>query len=113
MKILEIRDRSTFIVAMAVKIEPQFEDGRYLLSRAGYGKTVAEQSKYIFLCRLPDSPCLSSPQDWGGRTMPTAHKYIYDNWDDIKTGQVIDVEYILGEKSKPKLSESITSPTYG
>jgi hypothetical protein len=30
--------------------------------------------------------------------MPSAHEYIQDNWDKLKSGDIIDVEILLGEK---------------
>jgi hypothetical protein len=41
--------------------------------------------------------------------MPEAHKYIIEHWYDLKTGDVVDVEFALGESEKPKLSERITT----
>ena len=45
------------------------------------------------------------PYSWGDRTYSVAHNYIQEHWDEIKAGDVIDVEYILGETPEPKLSE--------
>jgi hypothetical protein len=41
--------------------------------------------------------------------MYTAHKYLQENWDSVQNGQVLDVEYILGETDSPKISERIGS----
>ena len=40
--------------------------------------------------------------------MPVAHQYIYQNWDRIETGDVIDVEHILELTESVKLSERLT-----
>jgi hypothetical protein len=37
--------------------------------------------------------------------MPLAHQHIEQNWDLLNDGDVVDVEYILGETSEPKRSE--------
>lgn len=37
--------------------------------------------------------------------MHTAHKYIEENWDALKDGDVVCVEHILGERETPKVSE--------
>jgi len=48
--------------------------------------------------------------DWPAnpRTYRVAHDYIRHNWHTLEDGDVIDVEYILGETEVPKLSERIT-----
>jgi hypothetical protein len=37
--------------------------------------------------------------------MAQAHHHIYEKWDSLEDGDVVDVEFILGETTKPKLSE--------
>jgi len=37
----------------------------------------------------------------------TAHKYIIDHWVDLKEGDVVDVEFILGEASEKKISQRL------
>lgn len=49
------------------------------------------------------------PYAWGDRTWTVAHVFIEANWDNLKDGDVIDVEHILGESTTKKLSERITS----
>lgn len=39
------------------------------------------------------------------RTLFEAHRYVADHWDEIKDGDVIDVEFILGETTTKKESE--------
>jgi hypothetical protein len=41
------------------------------------------------------------------RTLPESHQYIKNHWDELKTGDVIDVEYITGETLQPKQSQAI------
>jgi hypothetical protein len=47
------------------------------------------------------------PYSWAGgaRTMPTAHDYITKNFDTLKSGAVIDVEFITGETNTPRPSD--------
>ena len=102
-KCLEIRDRATFIPVICILPIPKNEGQRYLLRRDGYS------------CRFDDSIIIminagcrgvnNDPYDWGGRTMPVAHKFVQDNWDDLFDGDVIDVEFILGETGTKKISE--------
>ena len=104
-KTFEILDRMTFIPALAIRLEPGNEADRYLLARAGYGLIPEEQREYIVLMRLATCEAQHDPEVWGGRTMPTAHRFIRDNWVVLESGVVIDVEFILGETPAPKRSE--------
>jgi hypothetical protein len=56
--------------------------------------------------------CAYDPYDWprDPRTKPNAHQYIADHWSTLKDGDVIDVEYLLGETLRPKPSERETAP---
>ena len=83
------------------------ERERYLLRRAGYG---FEEPCSVMLCRMDANGlarCASyDPYSWGQcGTMPTAHKYIVDYWGELRSGAVIDVEFIAGETKSPKVSE--------
>lgn len=109
-KTFEIRDKGTFIPVMAVKLKPDCEQDRYLLARAGYGRSAEQQAEYVTLWRIDGGlgKCTSDHYEWGGdtRTMPTAHEYIINNFDTLQSGEVIDVEFILGETHNKKISES-------
>ena len=103
MKALEIRDRATFIPVIAFDMKPKTEAQKYLFSRAGYGGSM----QYIVLMKI-DGGNMQATYDsfsWGGRTMPVAHRYIQDNWDNVNDGDVIDVEFILNEAKTIKRSE--------
>lgn len=112
-KALEIRDRMTFVAAIAVEMKSghKIDDGSqshgarlYLLRRCGYP---ADGSPMIMLTRL-DGDGHKAPTDpyaWNDRTFKTAHFYITKNWATLRDGDVVDVEYILGETTQPKRSE--------
>jgi hypothetical protein len=112
-KILEIRDRATFIPALAVrlKIDPmdheEYPQEYYLMRRAGFGDEDIAKGTYVMLMRLIGGPAHYVYYNWEGqaRTMPAAHHYIAENWDSIHDGAVIDIEYIHGETAAPKHSE--------
>lgn len=108
-KYLEVRDSGTFIPAMAIRLRPRSEPERWLLARAGYGRTPKEQSDYVLLCRIDggEGEVRCDPYSWpgGARTMPTAHAWLVEHFDNITSGDVICVEYILGERAEPKRSE--------
>ncbi len=112
-KLIEIRDRATFIPAMAVRLyvnDPYGEDSQeyWLLKRAGYDNTqlyVTSDEFYVVLWRLGGGPAEYDAYAWGNRTMATAHAFIIEHWRTIQSGQVIDVEFILGETKMAKTSE--------
>jgi hypothetical protein len=48
------------------------------------------------------------PYDWvGDRTKPHAHQFIMEHWQELRDGDVIDVQFILGETDSPKVSEQL------
>lgn len=103
-KLIEIRDAGTFIPAIAIRLDPTNDQDSYLLSRAGYGH---DPGIYILFARLFGGACEYDPMSWGNRTMQVAHEWVWHNWRKITSGQVVDVQYILGETSEPKLSERL------
>lgn len=114
-KAFEIRDRGTFIPVLAVKMVPEDERGqeiepeRFLLARAGYNR---DYTLCVVLCRMDangSALCASyDPYSWGGRSFPVAHQYILAHFDELESGAVVDVEFILGETKQPKQSERET-----
>lgn len=108
MKYFEIRDDGTFIPAAAFKPIAGDAHQNYLISHAGFGKTVTEQENYVILVKLDPIEAQYDPYEWGNsRTMRIAHDYIIRHWDDLESGAVIDVEYIIGDRDTPKLSQMI------
>ena len=117
-KAFELRDRGTFIPCLAVKMVPypegktetwDNEAERYLLRRAGYGFVIP----CVVLCRMEasgvDRNATYDPFAWGGgtRTYQIAHQYIIDHFDELESGAVVDVEFLLGETTQPKVSERL------
>lgn len=105
-KCLEIRDDGTFIPVICIRPVPINEAQRYLLRRDGYRGDVSERCIILI-----DAQCRGVAYDcynWvdGCRTKKIAHKYIAEHWVKLKDGDVIDVEFILGERETPKISES-------
>lgn len=96
-KLFEIRDSLTFIPILCIVVD----GSEYLLRRAGY------MSQQIIAIRISGGNGQSTcdPLDWGNRTMVTAHEYIRSHWSALKSGDVIDVEFILGETTEKKTSE--------
>ena len=114
-KLFEIRDKATFIPVMATLMRPAVGDDEefYLLRRAGFN--IFERPQSVILCRLEcsgvDRNATYDPYSWGGgaRTYQVAHQYIIDHFDELPSGAVVDVEYILQETKQPKQSERITT----
>lgn len=108
-KTFELRDAATFVPVLAVKLEPSNEADRYLLARAGYRRQPHEQAEYVVMWALAGGECTYDPHDWGNRTRQVAHAYIIDHFDQLESGAVVDVEFILGERGAPKRSEAETA----
>ncbi len=101
-KLLEIRDRHTTVPALAIQV---CGDDGYLMRRAGF------EGPMVYLIMLATEKCRYDPYNWDNmRTMGNAHNFIVDHWDLLNDGDVVDVEFILGETSAPKRSESETHP---
>lgn len=116
-KALELRDEGTFIALLAVDMNPalvQFAPSthdaqRYLLRRCGYP---CDGRPNVLITKLAGdgSRASNDPYYWGGRTMPVAHNYIIEHWHELKDGDVVDVQFILGETKAPKVSERRSAP---
>jgi hypothetical protein len=111
-KTFEVRDSMTHIPVVAVQLHGDGNEG-YPVRRAGFWATTPP-NEMVLLTRLTDSPSVSCscPRDWGGRTMPVAHKYIAQNFAMLESGSVVDVEYIRGETSEPKRSEKFNDTSF-
>jgi len=104
-KLFELRDRATFVPVMVTKVEASNEAERYLLRRAGYGLP----SDLVIMSGLDGGldKATCDPYDWGdNRTRLVAHQYIAEHFDELESGAVVDVEFILGERTEPKKSEA-------
>ena len=105
-KLFEIRDKDTLIPALAVQVGfPQSGNTPaegWLLERAGYGRPM------VILTFLEGSRNAEyDPFACNDRTMRTAHQYIEEHFDELESGAVVCVEYILGERTIPKISERL------
>lgn len=160
-KLLEIRDRGTFMPTMAIRLRSRDEAELFLLRRAGYGeeqitglsdqheidyqcqkckyllgeslaneleKPIACPNKcgeleivesqhrrksiadpYVILVKLDGVQAQYDPFSWSGiaRTLPRAHMHVIEHWNEIASGDVIDVEFIDGATSTKKVSERL------
>ena len=99
-KLLEIRDEGTCIPAMATEAIASNPRQHAILRRAGYS-----ENRCIILQHLHKGEATYNAFDWRSRTYHHAHLYIIKYWDDLKDGDVIDVQFILGENPEKKVSE--------
>lgn len=108
MKILEIRDSMTFFLVLCVDMNPEMPFSvyqRWALRR--YGFPCSHVPNILMTHLEADGHATNDPYYWGDRTRQTAHKYITEHWKELEEGDVVDVEFILGETKAPKVSERI------
>ena len=106
-KVFEVRDAATFIPVLCVRVNASYRptpgDGppareNYLIRRAGY-----REEGFVIMTTLSANwdHATYQPSQWADRTRYNAHVYIEQQWQDLKTGDVIDVRFILGETPVP------------
>jgi len=104
-KLFEVRDRATFIPAYCVRFRDDLADTQewFLLRAAGWGPN----PDCIYMTLLEGGDTSHNPHGFkpGGRILQVAYAYIENHWDQLESGQIIDVEYILKETDEPKKSE--------
>lgn len=118
-KALELRDEMTFIPILCVNMNPKLATNtealetataqRWLLRRCGYP---CNGRPNILMTRLSaDGYATNDPYGWpgGSQTFPVAHNWIIEHWNELKDGDVVDVEFILGKTLEPKISERFTT----
>jgi hypothetical protein len=105
-KTIEIRDRGTFVPALLVRLDPTDERDRWLLARAGFGTTPEAQREYVLLINLVKDAPYDAYGHGPARTLGIAHQHVIEHFEQIENGAVVDVEFILGETTKPKVSEA-------
>jgi len=115
-KLFEIRDRATSLLLLSTKIRMPENYGNLsevdtittrMLRKAGY----SFGQSYIFVKLV--SSGLSNAKDFydrysahsSGRTFGYAYEVIEQSFEDLCNGDVIDVEYSLGEAEEPKVAE--------
>lgn len=104
-KLFEVRDRSTFTEVLATKMGSDNAKEKFLLQRSGF----IQPGYLVLLTNLSTQESSYSRYNWTvGRTMGEAHRYIAHHFDDLTTGDVIDIEYILGESEVCKESERLS-----
>ena len=110
-KIFEVRDNATNIGVLATKMQSEVPQEDYQLKRNGFP---LEGHALILITRLSSSKSSWDAFEWrdGTRTMFEAHRYIEEHFDELKSGDVVDVRYILGETDKPAPSDQFYSTLF-
>jgi len=103
-KVLEVRDAGTHIPVLAIRMLAKNEIQQYYFRRLGF----PPDGSCIGVVEMDDLDGNVDPYAWQNRTMFHAHQYIYDHFEELSDGDVVDVEYILGEKPTKKISERLT-----
>jgi len=112
-KLIEVRDTATFIPVIASRMRSDNVEEAYLLRRAGYTR---EPPYLVLLTKLGGHAAAEyDPSSHHGlaRTLPIAHEWIEQHWNGIRSGDVVDVEYILGQRAEPQASERLKLQEYG
>lgn len=107
-KILEVRDEATHVPVMAIKmLAEDAVQSWYVHERCGY----PGDGSAIVVMELNRQVAHVDPYDWPNRrTMGHAHHWIYEHFDELVDGQVVDVRVILGEAAEPVKSDRFYTP---
>jgi hypothetical protein len=113
-KLFEVRDRGTLIPMLAMRVSALHSGKDWheqdcdelkvvkLIARAGFG-----ESGSIAMLHLgePKYGWRFNAYDWRDRTFHAAHLYVEQHWDELRSGDLIDVRVVLGEARLPCESE--------
>lgn len=100
-KMVEIRDTCTIIPVFAIRIFPQTEEEKFIVKNYHYGNYESSFPRVILASVYSPWVYVNNYSENRGRTMAIAHKYIEENFDEISSCEVIDVEFILREVENP------------
>jgi len=106
-KVFEIRDTDHFGVGLAIRLDTETEAERWLFARLGYGKDPLLQEQYILMTFMNKPEIQFDPFRWGDRTRKGAHQYVIRHWEELESGDVVDVRVHLGEANEPAQSERL------
>ena len=110
LKLFEIRDSMTFIPVAALRLDSinVIPEELWLLGRGGF----RHDSESVFVMKLQTGGGEYDPFRWdcSSRTMQVAHLYIEEHFAELNSGDVVDVEFIMGLTKQPKISERLEYP---
>jgi len=106
-KFLEVRADGYFLSMLAVGAYPTIDKLNdreiWILNRAGR----SAKHTQILLMDLVSGASSWEPGNWTDRETTITHVHLLSNWKSIKSGDVIDIQYILGERKTIRLSEQV------
>jgi hypothetical protein len=107
-KTLEVRDTATRIDVMVFRmLAENLTQAHYVHDRNGHPR----DGRSVVMMKIYDQLATNDPWEWegrgGGRTLQVAHQYVLDHFDELIDGDVIDVEFILGETKEKKRAERL------
>lgn len=101
-KYFEVRDCGTLIPVIAT----QLDHHNPIVRRAGFNAGFGPSSQmHVIVTALASLKTYHAQGYIEGRTMSVAAHHIAAKWNDLTCGQVVDVEFILGESNAPKTSD--------
>ena len=104
-KTIEIRDRGTLIVALAFRMRSSNIKDTNLLSRAGFPSDAYQVELVDAYSGVGHHDPFCWRSNGSSRTMFEAHLWIQTHFDEINSGDVVDVRFIKGEVNSPATSE--------
>ena len=106
-KMFEVRDSATRVPIIVCCVKGALFSERMMLRSAGWGTDTILSDKLVFMLRA-DGEQGYTPivlYNLNDRTFHVALKYISEHFDELHNGDVIDVEFILGETEIIKTAE--------
>lgn len=112
-KLIEVRDEGTTMPVIAIQPNPLTDAEVWAYGRTGYGLEASDMRQYVLVAPLHAGSGLLTcdPYKHPGapqvRTLFIAHKYIKKHWAELASGDVVDVQFILGETEAPKVTDRL------
>lgn len=92
-KILHLIDDSTSYYVIALNVcqsSTETDADNAFLEAAGYG-----ECGVVYMIETDSGTCNSNFTEWDNRTLQEAHFFIQENWDNISSGNTIDVRTLI------------------
>lgn len=110
-KTFEIIDKAWSRPVIATKITPWCAADTRLLAQAGIGFNIEGRSNIILVTVILDGEGCSriDAQGWpySPRGLRIAHHYFDFHFDILESGELIDIEYLVGETKTKRIDDTI------
>jgi len=106
-KVFDVRDVGTKMTLVAVQLGYNYnEDELHATEHAGYGSDEETQRNYVVFYWPVDKDGSHDTYHWyGRRTEFCAVTFVKAFIEDLRHGEIIDVEWLLGETDYPKVGD--------